>query len=71
MISRDVIKTEIDKVQDEYLPILYNIIKVFKLPKSKIENVSNRHLSINESREWNEFISNTYGCLKDDPIERI
>ena len=36
MITRQLLKREIDKVRDEHLPALYNIIKVFELPAGEL-----------------------------------
>jgi len=69
MITKEAIKTEIDKVQDGYLEVLYKIIKVFE---------GSGHLEIHERPKapdfdksaWHDFVKETYGCLADDPIER-
>ena len=36
MITRHLLKREIDKVRDEHLTALYNIIKVFELPAGEV-----------------------------------
>lgn len=63
MITKELLKTEIDKVQNEYLETLYKIIKALE-PSAKKEIKNDIELS------WNEFIKTTYGCLTHDPIER-
>lgn len=35
MITGEHIKVEVDKVQDEYLEVLYRIVKVFEYPPKK------------------------------------
>ena len=64
MITRHLLKREIDKVRDEHLTALYNIIKVFELPAGEVLC----HTDVSFS--WDRFIQETYGCLQDDPIER-
>ncbi len=74
MVTRDIIKKEIDKVQEDNLTALYNIIKVFELPKGLIINSSEIKPEIGNSTliepDWGTFINETYGSLKDDPIKR-
>ncbi len=72
MITKDLLKTEIDSVQDEHLEILYRVIKAFESPvrrKSSSQN-SQERTKRNVPSDWREFIGETYGCLADDPIER-
>lgn len=69
MITRQLLKREIDNVRDEHLTALYNIIKVFELPAGEI--ISDAGVaSAASSFNWDKFIQETYGCLQDDPIER-
>jgi len=73
MVTRDLIKNEIDKVQEEYLTILYNIIKTFELPFGQEVSTSDTETGIvakSDKTDWGNFIEETYGCLKYDPIER-
>ncbi len=63
MITRELIKSEIDQVRDEYLEPLFRIIKVFEKPAEV-------HPETNIQPEWNEFIHKFAGCLADDPIKR-
>ena len=66
IITRDILKAEIDKSQDSYLEILYRIIQAFKNPLDlmPVSTASAKTL------EWQNFVNQTYGCLADDPIER-
>ena len=59
MVTKDLIKAETDHIQDEYLEVLYRIIKALEHAEST-----------DGSETWHEFIEKTYGCLADDPIER-
>ncbi len=72
MVTKELVKAEIEKVHDDDLELLYKIIKVFespsqrkKLPYSK-RKINKRDLE----RDWHQFIEETYGCLAEDPIER-
>ncbi len=60
LITKDVIKAEIDKVEDKYLEALYKIIKALKIPAS-VDT---------EKLDWSQFIEATYGSLRNAPIER-
>lgn len=71
MITKSLLKREIDKVRDEHLTSLYNIIKVFSLPGGAVIAGSEfAGKGDSDSSDWDEFIRETYGCLRDDPIER-
>ncbi len=64
MITKQVIKREIDYLPDQYAEVLYKIIKALQIsnqpdiPKEKSED------------NWHQFVRDTYGCLSDDPIAR-
>ncbi len=64
MITRELIKAEIDKVQEAYLEALYRIVRAFEAPlKGKTTDTI-------EEVQWQQFIAETYGCFADDPIAR-
>ncbi len=65
MITRELIKAEIDKVQDRYLEEIYRIIKAIVNPPELAKGTPQRTPS-----DWHQFIEETYGSLADDPIER-
>jgi hypothetical protein len=73
MITKELIKTEIDRVHDRYLEILYKIIKAFEIPlatDAPSSSIPTRVIERDEELSWSAFIEETYGCLSDDPIER-
>lgn len=70
MISRQIIKEEIDKVQDGYLDVLYRIVKVFEYPERLKDLEIDKPCEKNEKEEWRLFLDKYAGCLADDPIER-
>lgn len=62
MVSRKLLKTEIDKVKNEHLELLYGIIKL-------LANGS-QAAQVDASLDWHDFVASTYGCLADAPISR-
>jgi len=61
MLTKELLKKEIDRIDDGYIAVLYKIVKALQVqPKEADENLS----------DWKEFVGETYGCLADDPIER-
>jgi len=67
MITREVLKDEIDRVQDKDLEVLYRIINALE---NSLDLTGVTCSSTAEAPSWKEFIETTYGCLSDDPIER-
>ena len=65
MITRELVKAEIDKVQEKYLEILYRIIQALENP-SDLEVETSQEIT----SDWPQFIQGTYGSLADAPIER-
>lgn len=62
MITRNLLKEEIDRVRDSHLEVLFRIIKALEEP------LESGHAT--ETSNWNAFIDATYGCLTEDTIER-
>ena len=71
MISRAILKSEIDKVKSEYLDLLYRIVKAFENGVSQedvaVASESQEHRT---SHDWQGFVERTYGCLADSRISR-
>lgn len=61
METRDSLKYEIDKIQEEYLAILYEIIRAFVKPSP---------VSVPQN-DWNLWVEKMYGCLSDDKIQKV
>ncbi len=73
MITKELLKAEIDKVQDKYLEVLYKIIKALETPTEKEAAARTGTMDTAKEAEelsWHDFIEETYGCLADAPIER-
>lgn len=72
MVTKELIKAEVDRVQEEYLEALYKIIQALTTTTDTV-NETKITPSIEEKVEdldWLDFIQETYGCLVDVPIER-
>jgi DNA replication initiation complex subunit (GINS family) len=59
MITKEQLKSEIEKIPDEYIDPLYKIIKALEKRESKTPD-----------KDWLDFIDQTYGCMQDNPIHR-
>ena len=62
MISRGLLRTEIDRVRAEYLDLLYGIIR---LPEN-----GSQATDAGTRVDWHGFVASTYGCLSDASISR-
>ncbi len=73
MITRERIKEEIDKIEDNYLDVIFHIVQSFEYAPP-IQNYSTRSSlpksSDNTLKEWHDFVDATYGILASDPIMR-
>jgi len=73
MISRRLLKTEIDKVRSEYLELLYGIIRLLENGTREEGPPAPPEVQAVEAGarlDWHEFIASTYACLADAPISR-
>ena len=71
MINKELVKLEIDKVREEYLDLLYRIIKAFEIATPKVLSSFQRESGTDADIgkiDWNEFVTNTYGSLSEAPI---
>jgi len=62
MISRELLKTEIDAVKSEHLELLYGFMKLLENGVQGVE--------VGAPSNWQQFVASTYGCLSDAPISR-
>ena len=67
MITRNLIKDEIDRVQEKHLEVLYRIVKALETPPYSDELSPN---TTSPNTNWKEFIEATYGSLAASPIKR-
>jgi hypothetical protein len=64
MITKQLLKDEIDHVQDAYLEALYKIIKAFGTPvaeENDTYHTEKQPLDTFDALEWQPFIQETYG----------
>lgn len=64
MITKDLLKAEIDKVPEENLGVLYKIVKALEEPREEVR------LRTEDAAAWKSWIAETYGSTADAPIER-
>ncbi|MCP4405965.1 MAG: hypothetical protein GY801_52815 [bacterium] len=69
MVTKELVKHEIDRLQDEYLEVVYKMIKGLEMPLLELEN-DRSSLSASEQAEWEAFVERYAGCMEDAPIER-
>jgi hypothetical protein len=69
MITKELVKFEIDHLQGEHLEVVYKVIKALETPLVEFEN-DHPPLTPSEQAEWEAFVDRCAGCLHDAPIER-
>jgi len=72
MIYRELLKSEIDKVKDEHLELLYGIIRLLESGSYEDATAPSgpRTLEGVSASDWHGFIASTYGCCSDAPLAR-
>lgn len=70
MVSRDILKKEIDFVQERYLIALYKIIRSFKTAEDFEGFEADHDDMVNRKKQWHQFIDKFAGSLADTPITR-
>ncbi len=61
MLTKELLKKEIDRIDEGYMEVLYKIVKALQVQPDRADD---------SPSDWQEFVRETYGCLSDDPIER-
>lgn len=59
-ITKEILKAEIDRVEEKYHEALYRIIKALE----------DRPPTKSDKSEWQQFIEATYGSTQNAPLER-
>ena len=62
-VTRELIKSEIDKVRDEHLSVLFRIVQALEEPSPRAELAA-------RTSGWKHFVAEAYGSLASDPIAR-
>ena len=72
IITKELIKAEIDRVQDKYLEALYKIIEALVSPIDEATNPQATTVIPPKVKdlEWPNFIKETYDCLANALLER-
>lgn len=71
MITKELVKAEVEKVKEDYLEVLDKISKIFAAPPKEDNGKIATSLAEKDDKfDWHAFIAQTYGCLAGDPIDR-
>ncbi len=73
MITKETIKSEVEKVKDDYLEVLYKIVKIFEQASagdSFVRDIRAKNADKLDEVNWQVFIQKTYGSFSDSPIVR-
>lgn len=66
-ITKEQIKSEIDKIRDENLAILYRVVLALEEPTRLRPVLADR---AEAEISWRQFVDDMYGSMADAPIER-
>ena len=67
MVTKELLKAELENVEEEYLDVLYRIIKALgTMPGGEPASAAAEPARA----EWQAFVNRTYGSMADAPIER-
>jgi hypothetical protein len=67
MVTRELIKHEIDQLHEQDLDFLYRIIRA--LTPTRAQSIETTATSDN-SEPWEAFVQRNYGVFRDEPLER-
>lgn len=67
-ITKERIKSEVDKVRDEYLGVLYRVVLALEEPENAPAGKAKRVQA--DEAGWAQFIAEMYGSTADAPLER-
>ena len=70
MVTKELLKAEIDKIPEDCLELLFRIMKALEAPMRKPKLAKPQKASPNGPFDWHKFIQETYGSLSDAPIQR-
>jgi len=69
MVTKELVKSEIDHLHDEYVEVVYKVIKALEMPLGELDRRADA-FPATEQMEWEAFVDHYAGCLKEAPIER-
>ncbi|MCB1158403.1 MAG: hypothetical protein H7A25_22010 [Leptospiraceae bacterium] len=61
MLLREKIKEEIDKIQEEHLDLLFEVILAFEKVKT---------INTVKSSSWDSWVEEMFGCFQQEPLQR-
>ena len=64
MVTKDLLKAEIDRVPEEHLGVLYKIVRALEEPAEKAQ------IAELDDGAWKALLKTAYGSTADAPIER-
>jgi hypothetical protein len=64
-VTKELIKSEIDRVGDENLAVLYRVVRSLEEPVSPAGSPSFR-----DEAQWHRFLDEVYGSMAEAPIDR-
>jgi hypothetical protein len=64
MVTKDLLKAEIDKVPEEHLGVLYRIVRALEEPPG------DSNIGKLDDRTWKALITAFYGSTAEAPVER-
>jgi hypothetical protein len=67
-ITKERLKSEIDKVSEEYLSVLYRIILALEEPGKGQSGRAKRAQA--DQASWSRFVAEMYGSTADAPLDR-
>lgn len=67
LVTKEQVKSEVDKVRDEYLGVLYRIILALEEPDKMTPRPE---IGGDRKAGWHQFIAEMYGSTADAPLER-
>ena len=66
VITKDILKREVDYIQDQYIETLYTVIKAFEFPR--VRKVTRKHTTTAE--QWSAFLNKFAGICAESPLQR-
>lgn len=67
MVTKELLKAELEQVEEEHLDVLYRIIRALASPSEQNQVSAGKDSS---REEWKAWVNRMYGSMADDPIER-
>ncbi|MDM8531836.1 hypothetical protein QUF63_11745 [Anaerolineales bacterium HSG25] len=66
IVTKELLKSEIDKLPESYIDLLYRIVQAMLTPLERFTT----QVQPQSAKSWADIVDETYGSLADNPIER-